>query len=291
MIRALLALLLVCGLAACSQPRPPPSTKGANPALWAVEDGEGATLGWLFGTIHALPDGAGWETAALGRAIGQAEVLVVEVRDLDPQRTASLFNRMATDEPSPPLADRLPADVRDELVDLLSSNGLRADKFDTLETWAAALSLSRLGGTAEAAKGVDKAIIARFAGRPVAELEGAADQLAIFDDLPERDQRRLLVAVLAEQGDPASDARTLAAAWQAGDLAVLERQTRRGLLADPALYEALAAGRNRAWLLDLEPMLKDGRRPLVAVGAAHLLGPKGLPALLTGRGYRVRRIQ
>lgn len=288
MIRAFLAVLLPCALAACSQHEATPPA--AQPALWAIEDREGATLGWLFGTIHALPDGAQWETAALGRAIGQAEVLVVEVRDLDPQRTASLFNRMATDEPSPPLADRLPQDVGADLAKLLASKGVSAGKFDNLESWAAALALARLAGTAEAANGVDKAIIARFAGRPVAELEGVAEQLETFDDLPEPEQRKLLAAVLAEQSDPGADAKALAAAWRAGDLAALERQTRRGLLADPALYEALAAVRNRAWFSKLAPMLEDGRRPLVAVGTAHMLGSDGLPALLAAKGYRIRRL-
>ena len=291
MIRAALTVLMLCGLAACSERSAQSPADVAKPALWAIGDREGATLGWLFGTIHALPDGAPWQSAALDRAIGDAGILVVEVRDLDPQRTAALFNRIATDEPSPPLTGRLPPDVGADLATFLASKGVSAGKFDNLETWAAALSLSRLAGAAEVANGVDKAIIARFAGRPVAELEGVAEQLGIFDGLPEPEQRKLLGAVLAEQSDPGADARALAAAWRAGDLAALERQTRRGLLADPALYEALAAGRNRDWLGKLGPMLAGGRRPLVAVGTAHMLGPDGLPALLAAEGYRIRRLQ
>lgn len=291
MSRAFLAILLLCGLAACSDRAAPMRADEPKPALWAIEDREGATLGWLFGTIHALPDGVRWETARLAGVIDRAGVLVVEVRDLDPERTAAVFNRLATDEPGPPLAARLPSEARADLADLLASRNLAAGKLDGLETWAAALTLARYAGTAEAANGVDKAVVARFGGRPIAELEGAADQLAIFDGLPERDQRKLLAAVLAEQGDPAADARALAEDWLAGDLAALERQTRRGLLADPALSEALAAGRNRAWLQKLVPMLEAGRRPLVAAGTAHMLGPDGLPGLLAARGYRVRRIQ
>ena len=292
MTRALLAVLLLWGLAACSQREAAAPAGDAKPALWAIEDHRGgAALGWLFGTIHALPDGAHWSTPTLASAIENAGVLMVEVRDLDPQRTAAVFTRLAQDEPGPPLAERLPTAARANLADTLASKGIAADRFDGLETWAAALSLSRLAGTSDIGNGVDKAIIARFAGRPIAELEGAAGQLAIFDSLPERDQRRLLAAVLAEQRDPTTDAKALAQAWLEGDLAKLERVTRRGLLSDPRLYEALAAGRNRAWMGKLVPMLESGRRPLVAVGTAHMLGPHGLPALLTARGYRVRRIQ
>lgn len=291
MIRAFLAFLLLMGAAACRQPEAAPSPAAPKPALWAIEDARGNTAGWLFGTIHALPDGARWETPALTRAIEGAGVLVVEVRDLDPKRIAAALDRLARDTPGPPLAERLPAAARRDLAEALERAGASSGQFDALETWAAALALSRLVGTAPAANGVDKALIARFAERPIAEFEGASDQLAIFDALPEADQRRLLAAVLAEQDDPAADARALAKAWLAGDLARLERTTRRGLLADPALYDALAAGRNRAWMRRLAPMLDRGRRPLVAVGTAHMLGPEGLPALLAAQGYRARRIQ
>jgi len=290
-IRALFVLLLLCGLAAGCGERETAAPQPASPALWSVEDSAGDTLGWLFGTIHALPDGARWETPALATAIDGAGMLVVEVRDLDPERTAAAFDRLARDEPGPPLAERLPPAARRDLAQLFASKGVAANRFDGLETWAAALALARLGAAAPARNGVDQALIARFAGRSVMELEGAARQLAIFDGLPERDQRSLLTAVLAEQRDPAADARALAEAWLAGDLARLERTTRRGLLADPALHRALSAERNAAWTRDLLPLLRSGGRPLIAVGAAHMLGADGLPALLAAEGYRVRRLQ
>ena len=43
--------------------------------------------------------------------------------------------------------------------------------------------------------------------------------------------------------------------------------------------------------LSREILLKQTPRPLVGVGAAHLVGPDGLAALLEQRGYTVRRLQ
>lgn len=291
MIRNLLVLLLLFASAACSEREAAAPSPAAKPALWVVERESGVTAGWLFGTIHALPDGTDWETPELNRAIADSGVLVVEVRDLDPERIGVTIKRLAHDDPGPPLAERLPPAARADLAKLLAAKDVEASRFDGLETWAAALALSRLAGTAPTANGVDKALLSRFAGRPIAELEGAAGQLAIFDALAEPDQRRLLAAVLAEQGDPATDAQQLAKAWLAGDLAQLEATTRRGLLADPALYKALADDRNRAWLVKLLPLFEGGRRPLVAVGTAHMFGLDGLPALIAATGYTVRRIQ
>lgn len=291
MIRAALLALLACiALAGCGE-RQPPSFPPGTPALWVVEDASGETAGWLFGTIHALPDGARWRTPALDRAIGAAGMLVVEVRDLDPKRIAAAFERLARDRPGPPLAERLAPNVRRDLAELLARENIPARRFDGLETWAAALAVAQLGDAVEPGNGADRTLLASFAGRPIAELEGAADQFAIFDTLPERDQRAMLAAVIAEHERAQVDADALARAWLAGDTARMERLARTGLLADPALYEALLAKRNRAWSSALLRILAEGRRPLIAVGTAHLLGPDGLPALLGGQGYTVRRIR
>jgi len=62
------------------------------------------------------------------------------------------------------------------------------------------------------------------------------------------------------------------------------------MLADKELRQALLVDRNTAWTLRLENLLSAKDRPLVAVGAGHLLGPDGLPAMLEKDGYIVRRL-
>ena len=55
--------------------------------------------------------------------------------------------------------------------------------------------------------------------------------------------------------------------------------------------EALLVARNRAWAKRVAAMLREGKRPFVAVGAAHVVGAKGLPALLGADGFQLKRIQ
>jgi hypothetical protein len=101
----------------------------------------------------------------------------------------------------------------------------------------------------------------------------------------------LLSATLRSAADPSAETARLARAWSRGDADALAGLDRTGLLADPELREALLVKRNRAWLGVLEPMLRRGERPLVAVGALHVVGQDGLAAQLAGDGYKIARIQ
>jgi len=53
--------------------------------------------------------------------------------------------------------------------------------------------------------------------------------------------------------------------------------------------EELVFARNAKWIPELEQILGDD--VLVVVGADHLIGPRGVPALLAARGYHVPRIE
>lgn len=293
MSRFTLLILLLAGLlAGCREAPGPRSEVATRPALWVIEDSEGRALGWLFGTIHALPAGTRWETPAVTEAIAAAGVLVVEATDLDPQRVAAALSRSAGDEPVPPLAQRLTPQTARALARIIEEDGRDAKGFDRLETWAVALALARSpsAGTSSAS-GVDRAMLSRFEGRPVAALEGVERQLAIFDDLAEREQQAMLDGVLAERANPADVQQALTEAWLTGDMAAIDRTARAGLLADRALRDALLTRRNATWIAPIARMVAQGRKPLVAVGAAHMTGPDGLPALLEARGYRIRRVQ
>lgn len=289
---AVIAPLLLLALAGCSDAPgeraagPPPS-----PLLYEIASADGTVEGWMLGTIHALPDGTEWRTTEIGRVIDTADLLVVEIgeqkgRDEGP----SIYFSLAQSPGLPPLAQRVPVELRPQLAALMERGDMGPEEFIVAETWAAAITLARIDATGDPANGVDRALIADFAGRPVRELEGLRGQLSIFDRLPESAQRAMLAAVVRESEKTRKDPARLQRAWLAGDVAVIEQSTREGFLADPALHEALLTGRNRRWAEIIAPLLAQTPRPLIAVGTAHLVGPEGLAALLEAQGYRIRRL-
>ena len=286
-MRRFLSLLLCFALCACAQPPQP-----ANPALWQIEGPRGRQ-GWLFGTIHALDRPADWRGAAVSAALDDAGTIIVEVADISDQAAmGETFAELATSPGQPALSQRIAPPLRGKLAQILDRHGLSDNQFAETESWAAALMIAQ-AETAEmdSRNGVDRAVLAFAGDRPVIELEGARGQLALFDGLPEKEQRDLLAAVVTDAGNVRDDEHALARAWLAGDMKRITRETERGMLADPELRAALFTGRNERWAARIARALDNGKRPFVAVGAAHMAGPDGLPAQLADLGYTVKRVQ
>ena len=292
MIGRAIGLLLALALAACGQEaeradQPPPS-----PALWQVTTPDGRPAGWLFGTIHTLPDGAKWRTPAIEKAIVEADLLVVEAKDLeDSGKLAATFTRLSHTPDMPALSERVPSALQPRLRALLAKGGYREADFKAVETWAAAITLSQVTDEPGGENGVDRALLKDFRARPIEDLEGVEAQLRIFDTLPEADQRDLLGALLEEDTMTSEETERLVKLWLAGDMAAIAREGDDGMLADPELKQALLTDRNKAWAHKLLALYARGKRPLVAVGAAHLAPPGGLPELLEARGFKVERVR
>jgi len=283
--RLLLALAGALALAGCGEPArewPAPS-----PALWEVS-GRNGEKAWLFGTIHALPNGVEWRTRAFERAFARSDLLMVEIGDLgDSGAAARAFKDFATTQGMPALSARAAPADRPAVGALMDRAGMDdADFWDT-ETWAAALILANAVRESESGNGVDRDLLDD--GKPVEALETFAAQFDRFDRLSESDQRRFLAAVAREAGR--EDAEAQAEAWLTGDLDALERRIERELNAQPALRQALLTERNAYFAARVAETMEKRRAPFVAVGAGHMLGPGGLPAQLAERGYSVRRVQ
>ena len=134
-LAALAALSLVFGSAAAAQPAPAPSPR---PALWLLADED--TKIYLFGTLHLLPPGLVWRSAALDSVIASADELVMETRK------AMLRRRCRSGPPAHarqavPLIERVSPDRRPALRQLLAATGLPSETLDGMQTWVAAMVL------------------------------------------------------------------------------------------------------------------------------------------------------
>jgi uncharacterized protein len=295
MFRLMLAVLLLLITGCSREPQAVVVDESGKPALWKVSKGKGTA--WLFGTVHLLPPDTDWQTPALHRATREADSLVLEVTGLEDQQAVSqIFAHMGISPGQPPLDSRINPALRQTLVRLDDRIPGPPTLLNHMESWAAALTLASamsadLGLQQES--GVERVLTLRFRNdrKPLSGLETIGQQFGFFDQLSEHDQRLMLNAVLRGEKDSRESYKNMLGAWLRGDAEAVFDGGADSILASPTIREALLDGRNRNWARQIGAMIDKGHRPFVAVGAGHMVGQGGVPALLKTAGYHVERIQ
>jgi uncharacterized protein len=288
MIARLLALLL---LALCAAP------SGAVPLWYVQDDARPGTL-LLLGSVHLLRAEDQPLPAAVREAYGRAERVAMELdpAELEPEASRAVLARIGVETPGGSLRDVLDAAQWQRAESLAAAAGLSLQSVAALEPWFATLTLY-VAALADAgfdpALGVEQQLAdwARRDGKPVTGLETFAQQVAIFKGLELDVQRELLMKTLEELPSMPADAATLVAEWRAGDDAALAGKLDTEFEGYEALRERLVGERNRAWLEPLDALLDAPGVTLVVVGALHLVGPDGLPALFAAQGLQVESLR
>lgn len=294
-LRRFLAIGLVLLAAACgkagdrTQAAPP-----ARVALWEITDASGPRA-WVMGTVHALPAGTEWRSAAIDKAVAASDRIVFEIgEELNDKIGSEALARLAFTQGLPPPSQRIAAQFRPDLVKVYKELGVSDDTFANEESWAVALQIGAIAGKKEGIdpeNGVEPELRKMAGDKPIEGLETIDSQFAIFDRLANSDQAVLLEQVAHDAASPDDEEGDLMKMWLRGDTEGIDRESHSGFLADAGLRDALLTGRNARWANQLDRMLQGGARPFVAVGASHVSGPDGLPALLSRHGWTVRRVQ
>lgn len=272
------------------------SVAGAAPAadapfLWQVQ-GPGATRHMLMGSVHVLPASAYPLPAGLQRAYEQTAGLVLET-DADALDESEFQMQMLTAAIAP---DGLKSAIRPELYSQLQRHAgerkLPMTLCDPFKAWFCALSLELFSLQARGISGeygLDQHFFARAMHdqRPVRWLEAPGEQLAIFTKMTQRLSEQFLASTLKSLSEPGRDPSDVVRQWQANDSAALEALVLEMKRDFPEAYERLLGARNRNWMVKLEALLGEARPQLIIVGAAHLVGGDGLPALLAARGWQL----
>lgn len=293
MPRRSIPILLLALLAACS-PAEPLVDGPARPALWVVEDADTRIV--ILGSVHQLPPELDWQGGALAAERDAARELILELAPAELAKAPELFAGLSTDAPVAPVARRFGAGPADRIVDLVGGAGMDEADADRTESWGLALTIGTIlsaDAGLSSANGVETRLTAAFAAddRPVTGLESAAEQLAVFDALPEAAQQAMVETALRHAPDARARTRALLGAWASGDEARLAATAESAMADTPFLIEPLVLARNRRWADALAARMARPGRILVAVGAGHLVGEGSLIAELRARGLTARRLQ
>lgn len=288
------AVLAACGRDDIASPTAEPP---ARPALWRIADAD--TTIYLFGTIHMLPAGTDWRSEAVDQALAASRAVYFEADvESNPGGLNALVERLGRLPPAERLSDQLDARQRSDLQIAAGRLGIAMQALDTMRPWFAAVTIAdaaiRSAGFSSDG-GVEATLRreARAASKELRYLETVERQLSALADMPAQAQVTYLDFTLIDLDQARESLSAMAGAWRVGDTEKLQR-----LLIDediarlPELREALLTRRNTEWAALLDDLLaRESGSLLVAVGAAHLLGDDGLPALMTARGLTMVRVQ
>jgi hypothetical protein len=298
--RAALALASLAALAGCGKPRPPIELAPGRSLFWEVRGGERDATLYLLGSVH-VGDGRPLAlTPTLEAALARSEELVVEVdlAEVTPARVMGFLERHGTLAPAEDLSSRVGPETLALLREFIAERDLDPAGVERLEPWAIALLVIE-GALREAgyegAYGVDQWFLARArdSGKRIVGLESVEFQLGLLSGLSREHAERLLRETLLASragGGGVTHVEAILDAWERGDAAALEDLAHAELADDPSLapfYEATYFARNESMRDALVRLLADGRTRFCVVGAGHLVGERGIPALLARDGWRV----
>jgi len=297
---ALLLLGMLLGAAAAFaqqvQPALPPGIM-AFPSLWHVAGNPAkGDLGqvYLLGSVHVLPPDMHWRSPKIARALSRSDVYVFEV----PQDEAALGQLSGLIQakgflpPGETLRAQLHAEALADYDAAVAASGLPPDTLEHERPWLAALQMmfAQIAKLKFAAgNGVDSILMADAAKthKQTRYLESIAEQFALLAPDDRTLELQEFESGLKDLSDVAGGIEPMVKAWSVGDQAKLDRLINGDLDGFPEARKLLLDDRNKRWVPQIAAMLKEKHIYFITVGAGHLTGPVGLPALLRQAGYKV----
>ena len=286
----LLASLLLAGAPAQSDDAGHPVT------MWRVAGDSNSV--YLLGSIHMLREQDHPLPVVIDRAYEDADVVVMELDmdDIDPAATQAAFNKAGVLTDGTTLRDLMGEEPFLRAEQAAASIDIPLDLLAQSEPWLAAMTvelmmLYRIGFNPVLGVEMTLSNRARRDGKPITGLETVEEQLGFLDGLPIEAQREMLLQTLLQGAALSEAVDDLVTAWRHGDTAALEAGLLDSMGEQEALLAVLVTDRNRRWAETIATWLDDDRDYLVVVGALHLVGEDGVPALLDDAGFGIQQLR
>ena len=291
------ALALLCLAATASPAWAAERLLNGKGLLWKVER-DGVAPSWVFGTMHVSDERVTALPKPLEEVLTKVDSLSLELIFHDRMNDGDDESRTLGDGRR--LKDIIGPRMFSKIVARLGGGRHVAAEVNKLKPWAVALNLgpqsSEPRRRAQGMVFLDHLLqyIAAERGARVFALETFAEQMQIFDGIPMRQQVAMLRHALRESGTGKQASEAMIKNYLAQDMqAIHETSIGRLRRQDPEfarIYtERLLYLRNRLMVARMQPRLGEGNA-LVAVGALHLPGRRGILNLLAQEGYHIARV-
>ncbi len=264
----------------------------AHPAIWRVEGRRGSIT--LFGSLHLLPENVVWRTPELVRAANASDVFVFEAPSdkTARQKIQSLIATQGSLPEGQSLRALLAPAARADYDEELSALNIVPAAVDTRRPWLASLLMSVMQmkqemGSLKLGPDFQLAVEAGTRHREIRYLESIEQQMALIVPSDAKVELEEFEADLKEMRSEKDQYPAFISAWSNGDVGKIDALMNGSFESYPNARKVFLDDRNRAWVSKFEKMLDEPHSYFVTVGAGHLAGPGGVPALLRQAGYKV----
>lgn len=264
--------------------------------MWEVSNAEGVQ-GYLVGSMHFAEPSLYPLDTLYYQVLMKSNPIVFEL-NLDSMQAGKiqLLQKLAFYPAGETLSQNIPDTLFQKVDKKMKAIGFPMTQ--KIKPWFAAMTLMAInaqkGGLTQ--EGIDQHFfdIAKKKDKTIVGLETAEQQMSIFADLSKEKQIKLLVSTVNQkENDKENDFYDkITKYWKTGDAEATIKllDTEMGETGDDDISKELLTNRNQNWRIQLEKMFKAGKRPMVIVGLAHLVGDDNVVNMLIEDGYRVKQM-
>jgi uncharacterized protein YbaP (TraB family) len=230
-------------------------------------------------------------------AFATAKVLAVEIniKNADQAKMIGLVQKYGVYTDDDSLAKHLSKETQAALDDYCTRHNVPRMGMEKLKPWLVAISIAQMAwqqAGEDPSLGIDMHFLDE--SKPpqrIDELETIESQFSIFAEATEEEQQSMLASIL-KQGDKMKDLITrMQTAYTSGDPGSLEKiMQEQNDVGSKSLEKKFVDDRNVAMTGKMEEYLKGKDPVFVVVGAAHIIGDKGIAKQLRDKGYKVEQV-
>ena len=284
-------IVSLISLAALAQP-----TSSGNTLLWKISGNGLTNPSYLYGTIHMLCAEDATLSDNMKKALSHCDEVYFEV-DLDNMFEMLLAMNKMKMKGDTTLHDLLNEADYKKVKNYFETKGSMLP-FSMLETYKPMLAVSTLEQSSMPCDNtamMEQVIMeeAKQYNKKIKGIETMAYQAGVLDSIPYKLQAQQLVNYIDSADKGIADDKTLKEmfdAYKNQDLKKLEELMIDSDAAMASFTDILLYHRNRNWVAKLKTLL-PAKSLVIAVGAGHLPGEKGLINLLRKEGYTVTPVE
>ncbi len=264
-----------------------------NTLLWQVSGNGLQQPSYVFGTMHILCANDVKLGDSLKGIIRDVNKIYFEVDMDDMMEMMSVMNYIQMSN-NQKLSDLLTPEEYAKLKEYFSNHPgmLPLQMMETFKPFFISSIIEEQKMVCTDKKGMEQLIMneASQYKKEIKGLETMKFQADVFDSIPYKEQAKELVASLDSIDASSKQTQELIEVYKKQDLTKIEELSNKGEPGMDKYMDLLLYNRNKDWLTKISNITPTGSY-LFAVGAAHLVGERGVLSLLRQKGFTVTPVK